>query len=129
MLVAKSAKSAVSLREAEVNSTLYEPAESATTSSLPKIAVSTSRSTAQPCCTKVGADAIKSLHQKLTEQKQENKKGCKAARRSSSLRDARHTLFCWQPGHTLRVSLARLLQKKMPSPWKRAERRGLVCRI
>ena len=59
MLAAKSAKSAVSLREAAVNSMLYEPADSATTSSLPKIVASASRSTAQPCCAKVGADAIK----------------------------------------------------------------------
>ena len=63
------AKSAVSLREAAANSMLDEPAEPATTSLLPKIVASTSRSMAQPCCTKAGADAIKSLHQKLTEQK------------------------------------------------------------
>ena len=71
--VAKSAMFVVSLREAAVSSTLYEPAESATTSSLPRIAVSTSRSTARPCCTKVGADAIKSLHQQLTSKKEKGK--------------------------------------------------------
>ena len=60
---------AVSLREAVANSTLDAPAEFATTNSLPKIVASKSRSMAQPCCTKAGADAIKSLHQKLTAQK------------------------------------------------------------
>ena len=46
--VAKSPLFVVSLREAAARSTLYEPAEFATTSSLPRIAVSTSRSTVRP---------------------------------------------------------------------------------
>ena len=66
---AKSTLFVVSLREAAVRSTSRELAESATTSSLPKIVVSTSRSTVRPCCTKAGADAIKGLHQKTNEQK------------------------------------------------------------
>ena len=69
MQAAKSKMLVGSPREAAVRSTSRESAEFATTSSLPKIAVSTSRSTVRPCCTRVGADAIKGLHQKTNEQK------------------------------------------------------------
>ena len=66
---ARFAKSAVSLREAAADSMLHEFVESATTSSLPKIAASTSRSTAQPCCTMVGGLMLTEVDtQKLTEQ-------------------------------------------------------------
>ena len=48
---AKSALFVGFLREVAVRSTSHEPAESATTNLLPKIAVPTSRSTERPCCT------------------------------------------------------------------------------
>ena len=66
---ARFAKSAVSLREAAADSMLHEFVESATMSSLPRIAASTSRSTAQPCCTMVGGLLLTEVDtQKLTEQ-------------------------------------------------------------
>ena len=117
------ARPVVSLMEAAAKSTLEKPAGFATTSLLPKNLASNSRSMAQPCCTRAGTDTIKSLHQKLTEQK----KAYKVATRSGSLRNATYTLFCGQPGHTLRVSLSRLLQKKMPSSRKRACVAGLYA--
>ena len=117
------ARPVVSLMEAAAKSTLEKPAGFATTSLLPKNLASNSRSMAQPCCTKAGTDTIKSLHQKLTEQK-ESLQGCKALGLTEECNV--HT-FCGQPRHTLRVSLSRLLQKKMPSSWKRAHVAGLYA--
>ena len=71
------ARSALSLLEVAANSTSGKSAGSATTNSPPKNLASKSRSMVLPCCTKVGTDAIKSLHQKLSEQK-ESLQGCKA---------------------------------------------------
>ena len=75
---ARFAKSALSLKEVAAHSMLHEFAESATTSLLPRTAVSTFRSTAQPCCTIAGAlYASKSWHLNLKANiAQESNKGC-----------------------------------------------------